>query len=245
MHIRLLSLLVLFISNAFSSNRYAITLLQCTSHHISRSFSLLTWKHILWFSLFHLIGMWCVMPPPHRKSNGISHTHVFFIHHLYGRAYRLNLVMPLFLAVAQLAHTRRRFLISLNSIDCINFDAKTIIYWIKINCSICILRFVPLHAAAAAATTNTTTRAQYNFYSWFWISSLSFSPSICCECACLRSLFYSSLQLYSPHHISYLCLPLCLLARLLCSYWWSLFARSHARFTNTLLVNFYWAQSIL
>lgn len=224
-------------------------MLSFSAHHIiSPVHFLCSLENIFCDSLFFIwleCDVWC----HHRIGNRMAsriHTFFLFIIYMGERIVWIWWCRYFWLLLNWRTHTRRwwRFLISLNSIDCINFDAKTIIYWIKINCSICILRFVPLHAAAAA-TTNTTTRAQYNFYSWFWISSLSFSPSICCECACLRSLFYSSLQLYSPHHISYLCLPLCLLARLLSSYWWSLFARSHARFTNTLLVNFYWAQSIL
>lgn len=189
-----------FLSHHFFVSRDAITLLQYTSH---LPFIFSTRLENIFFCFFR---MWCVLPSQHRKSNGISHwwqrTHFFYSSFIWACAcivcvVERNLVMP------HIRRWRQRFLISLNSIDCINFDAKTIIYWIKINCSICILRFVPLHAAATTtAAARTTIRAQYNFYSWFWISSLS----VCmCVCVCfLRSLFYSSLQLYSPtsHQLS-------------------------------------------
>lgn len=150
-------------------------------------------------------------------------------------------------------HIRQRFLISLNSIDCINFDAKTIIYWIKINCSICILRFVPsrhYHRHYHQRRSRTAIGAQYNFYSWFrifFLFQLPCPPSPLCISACVCVLFLRSLFIHLHNFIAHI-IPaishsVLHAARLVPLFF--VFGGLFSRFPNTLLVNFYWAQSIL
>lgn len=101
----------------------------------------------------------------------------------------------------------RRFLISLNSIDCINFDVKTIILnknkLFNLYITICSNHHHHHHSDHhrshrnhhRAMTTTTTIQAQYNFYSWFRIFFACFS-------FCDHFLFiFTALQPTSHSHL--------------------------------------------